>query len=267
MVMMMMLPSCHSLATVPLRVLSFLESGEVSYETAWEWQKSLMNLHILQQDANMQQQYRSGGTILLLEHKSVYTLGTGTKEGSGPFSSVAADGSRLSFETFRVERAGEATYHGPGQLVVYPIIDLNYFDRDINKYLRLLEQAAMDTFSSLGIPEAGRIEGLTGVWVGDKKLAAIGIKLRRWVSMHGVSINVDPDMRYFNNIVPCGIADKQVGSITMLTNKKHSMRHVADIFLNHFASHLQAEFFEHLRGEEAEREMNAIYKQHKQEED
>jgi len=153
------------------------------------------------------------------------------------------DGSALTYELFHVERAGEATYHGPGQLVIYPILDLSYFDKDINKYLRGLEQVVIDSLAEIGVPSAGRIEGLTGVWVGDEKLAAIGIKLRRWVTMHGVSVNVCPDMRYFGNIVPCGIKDKGVGSIVTQPHcAQVSVADFAAVFLSNFCRQFDASF-------------------------
>lgn len=225
---------------VPLRLVNMLSHGPISYADAWEWQKRLMNHHILEQDN--QESDGVCGTVLMLEHKSVYTLGTGTKEGSGPFTNQMADGTTLTYDLFNVERAGEATYHGPGQLVVYPILDLSYFEKDIDKYLRGIEQVVINSLEAVGIPGAGRIDGLTGVWVGDQKVAAIGIKLRRWVTMHGVSVNICPDMRYFNNIVPCGIKDKAVGSVVALRNAEITLPAFANVFLNKFTEQYNTQF-------------------------
>ena len=196
-----------------VRVLNLLDSAPVSYQKVWDWQQRLMNYHVNCQSNPVD---NIVGTLILLEHENTYTLGTGTREGSGPFLPTSSE---LPYETFNVERAGEATYHGPGQLVVYPILDLNYFEKDINLYLRNLEQVTINSLHSIGIEGATRVDGHTGVWVSgknwvaNKKVAALGIKLRRWVTMHGMSINVCPDMRYFQNIVPCGIRDKEVCSI------------------------------------------------------
>lgn len=252
----------NSLRRRPLRVVNLLSTGQVPYGSAWEWQHRLMDHHIMLQEGPEQGQGASSGfgfgsgsgsgstpassvcgTVLVLEHKSVYTLGTATQEGSGPFSQKMPDGSALPYELFHVERAGEATYHGPGQLVIYPILDLSYFEKDINKYLRGLEQVVMDSLAEVGIPSAGRIKGLTGVWVGDDKFAAIGIKLRRWVTMHGVAVNVCPDMRYFGNIVPCGIKDKGVGSIATYPRcAQVSVPHFATVFLANFCREFEAYF-------------------------
>jgi len=120
----------------------------------------------------------------------------------------------MRFETFKVDRAGQATYHGPGQLVLYPILDLHYFNRDINWFLRELEGVVIDTLDYFDIKGTRMKEdGLTGVWVEGEKISALGIKLRRWVTMHGISLNVCPDMRYFDNIIPCGISDRGVASM------------------------------------------------------
>lgn len=150
----------------------------------------------------------------------------------------------LEYETHVVERAGQATYHGPGQLVLYPILDLNYWSKDINWYLRTLEDVAicaLDCYCIRG--ERRREEGHTGVWVGDSKVAALGIKISRWVTMHGMSLNVCPDMHYFENIVPCGISDKAVGSIVTLGSGQHvgveeCAERVLGIFADKFSARL-----------------------------
>ena len=116
------------------------------------------------------------------------------------------------FELVRTERGGEVTYHGPGQLVVYPVLDLRAYRQDVNWYMRSLEEVALRTVQSLGL-YPHRVPGLTGVWVGDAKLCAIGVKLSRWVTMHGLALNVEVDLDHFEHIVPCGIADRSVTSI------------------------------------------------------
>jgi len=233
----------NALQRRPLRLLNLLGSGRVRYADAWDLQHALMEHHILEQERDEAHAKRTCGTVVILEHAPVYTLGTATKEGSGPFTNVLPDGSKLEFELFNVERAGEATYHGPGQLVVYPILDLTFFDRDIDKYLRSLEQIVIESLEQAGVSSPGRIHGLTGVWVGDQKLAAIGIKLRRWVTMHGVSVNVCPDMRYFANIVPCGIRDKGVGSLIGLTGDSGmTVTRFADIFIKNFKLQFDVNF-------------------------
>ena len=203
-----------------------LSRVEVPYGTAWKWQQSLLEHHMKLQDTD-----NSGilGHVLLMQHKSVYTLGSQTQDDWLRERNKHAD---LEYETFEVERGGQATYHGPGQLVMYPIIDLNYFERDINLYLRSLEETVIKTAEDFGIT-AQRQEGLTGVWVGDSKISAIGIKLRRWVTMHGLSLNVDPDLRYFDNIVPCGITNKAIGRLVDL-NDNVNIENAADGLLSNF---------------------------------
>ena len=224
----------------------------LSYSVVWEMQKLLMQDHIDAQDIVVSDGRTPlcVGTVILCQHSSVYTLGTATTAGSGPFSRTFPDGSVLEYETFNVERAGQATYHGPGQLVCYPIMDLSFFKKDINWYLRALEQSVIDTLQLFDIP-ARRIEGdgLTGVWTSssdgsgkDSKIAALGIKLRRWVTMHGLSLNVKPDLRYFSNIVPCGISDE---SKTVATIEQFipgiTMTQVAPVFLDCFCAHFNVE--------------------------
>ena len=245
---------------VPLRLLNLIAQPPVPYALAWDLQKELMEHHIARQE-----HADSGvcGTVVLLEHRSVYTLGTATKEDSGPFTTELKDGSKLTYDLFQVERAGEATYHGPGQLVVYPILDLNYFEKDIDKYLRGLETVVIKSLEHVGIPSAGRIEGLTGVWVGDQKLAAIGIKLRRWVTMHGVSVNVCPDMRYFANIIPCGIRDKSVGSVAGLSlPPTATVDQFARIFLDQFCEHFNVRWSQVLEGDNASQFLDTVTRQH-----
>ncbi|RYH27821.1 lipoyl(octanoyl) transferase [archaeon] len=198
-----------------VRILDF-SNRLVPYKDAWIWQQKLVQHHIDQRSIDKNER-QFVGTLLILQHSSVYTLGTATTGNSGPFSFAADDGSKLQYETFQIDRAGQATYHGPGQLVCYPIFDLQYFEKDIHCYLRNLEEVIIRTLARYNI-EAHRKVGLTGVWVGDNKLAALGIKLRRWVTMHGLALNVNPELRYFDNIVPCGIQDKSVGSMCQLVS-------------------------------------------------
>lgn len=183
----------------------------IPYTKGLEYQMKLVNHYIANQDS-IDVKSAATGSILLLQHNPVYTLGSSTKDDSGPFYSVLPDGTKLEYEVQNVERGGQATFHGPGQIMLYAIIDLNFYEKDINVFLRNLEEVVIQTLREYDITGYS-IPGLTGVWANDKKLAAIGIKVKRWVTIHGVCLNVNPDMRYFDNIVPCGIKDKQPGSI------------------------------------------------------
>ncbi len=163
----------------------------IRYADSLNIQQNLVDYHVSLQDIR-KSPYEENivGSMIMLQHKPVYTLGTSTAIGSGPFSSISKDGSVLDYEMFQVERAGQATYHGPGQLVIYPILDLNYFYKDINWYLRALEDIAIQTIDVYNIKsERKQLPGYTGVWVGDSKLAAIGIKIRRWYKIQIVFLS------------------------------------------------------------------------------
>lgn len=148
--------------------------------------------------------------LLLVEHEPVVTLGRGTRPGS--IASVPVELSRRGVEVFEVERGGDVTFHGPGQLVGYPIIDLREHREDLHWYLRRLEEGLIGALGTLGIA-AGPNPGLTGVWTGGRKLASIGIHVKQWVTFHGFALNVTTDLDYFDLIVPCGIKDVIMTSV------------------------------------------------------
>lgn len=173
--------------------------GIVNYNQAWEYQRSLVEERV--NDASL------NDVLILLEHPPVYTLGTGSSLDFLNFDPQAGE-----FEIQRIERGGEVTYHCPGQLVGYPIINLRYYQQDLHWYLRQLEAVIINTVANYGL-SAYRVPDFTGVWLEGRKIAAIGIKVRRWITMHGFAINVCPDMSGFKRIVPCGIADKPVGRL------------------------------------------------------
>ncbi|MBD2081040.1 lipoyl(octanoyl) transferase LipB [Leptolyngbya sp. FACHB-17] len=173
--------------------------GLMPYKLAWEWQRSLADARKQNPDLN--------DVLILLEHPPVYTLGQGSDLGFLKF-----DPNQSEYELHRIERGGEVTYHCPGQVVGYPILNLNYYQKDLHWYLRQLEEVIIRVLAVYGLMGT-RIPGLTGVWVKDRKLAAIGIKVSRWITMHGFALNVHPDLSGFDRIVPCGIADKAVGSL------------------------------------------------------
>ncbi len=173
--------------------------GMIPYEVAWEIQRSLVQQRL--DDPSLED------TLLLLEHPPVYTLGTGSTT-----EFIKFDPKQSEIPVYRTERGGEVTYHCPGQLVGYPILNLRYYQQDLHWYLRQLEEVIIQVLNYYQLP-GKRIDGLTGVWVNNYKLAAIGIKVKRWITMHGFSINVCPELQGFQNIIPCGIEDKPVGSL------------------------------------------------------
>lgn len=174
-------------------------SAPIPYSVAWAWQQAWVARR--REDASL------SDLLLLLEHPSTYTLGQG---GSREFLKPPAY--ETGWEIYRVERGGEVTYHCPGQLVGYPILNLRYYRQDLHWYLRQLEEVQIQVLAQLGL-EGARVPGLTGVWLQGAKVAAIGIKVSRWISMHGFALNVCPDLTGFEYIIPCGIADRPVCSL------------------------------------------------------
>ncbi|NEP08030.1 MULTISPECIES: lipoyl(octanoyl) transferase LipB [Okeania] len=173
--------------------------GLISYSVAWEWQQSLV-----QQRRNCPE---LTDVLILLEHPPVYTLGQGAT-----LDFLKFDPSQNEYELYRVERGGEVTYHCPGQLVGYPILNLRRYQQDLHWYLRQLEEVLLQVLDVYGL-DGERYPGLTGVWLEGRKIAAMGIKVSRWITMHGFALNVCPDLVGFHRIVPCGISDKSVGSL------------------------------------------------------
>jgi lipoyl(octanoyl) transferase len=183
-------------------------------------------------------------TLLLLEHPHVYTLGRNAKKENLLISAgqLAARGAQV----FEIDRGGDVTYHGPGQWVGYPILDLAQHRRDIAWYMRSLEEVLIEAASDYGI-QAGRLAGAPGVWVGNDKLAAMGVHISRWVTSHGFAFNVNTDLRYFDWIVPCGLRDKGVTSLQKLLSRRVEMEEVAEKLVQHFGRVFKLEMVE--RGE------------------
>lgn len=177
-------------------------------------------------------------SLILLQHEAVLTLGTGST-----LDNILTPADQLPFDVVRTTRGGEVTYHGPGQLVAYPILDLRESHKaDLHWYLRTLEEVVIGTLGEFGVC-AGRIEGLTGVWVGERKLCAIGVKVSRWVTMHGLALNVRTDLDDFRHIVPCGIRGRAVGSLHELVPEVR-MEDVRDALVAHFAAQFGVEAWE-----------------------
>jgi lipoyl(octanoyl) transferase len=176
---------------------------------------------------------RIGDVLLLVEHPHVLTLGV---RGDGGRSHILASAETLvlrGIEVHETGRGGDITYHGPGQIVGYPIVDLQPDRCDVHRYIRDLEEVLIRSVGDLGV-EAARVPGLTGVWVGREKVAAIGVRISRWVTSHGFALNVTSDVEYFNLIVPCGIADRGVTSLGRLLGRPVDRRAVEDGIVAHF---------------------------------
>jgi len=178
---------------------------------------------------------RIGDTLLLLEHPHVLTLGV---RGDGGRSHILATDAALAargIDVHEAGRGGDITYHGPGQLVGYPIVDLKPDRCDVHRYVRDLEEVLIRTAASYGIA-AARVDGLTGVWVGREKLAAIGVRISRWITSHGFALNVATDLSYFDLIVPCGIADRGVTSLARLLGRPVDLREAENRLQAHFSA-------------------------------
>jgi lipoyl(octanoyl) transferase len=173
-------------------------------------------------------------TLLLLQHPHVLTIGV-KKDGRSHILAPPERLSSLGVEVFETGRGGDVTYHGPGQLVGYPVIDLNPDRRDVHRYVRDLEEVMIRVCASYGIT-AGRSQGFSGAWVGDEKIGAIGVRISRWITSHGFAFNVTTDIDFFNLIVPCGIADRGVTSLAARLGEAPAMSAVEDRFIEHFAA-------------------------------
>ncbi len=211
----------------------FQDLGLIDYKEAWDYQEKLFKGTVDQKIA-----IRKGETteetknyLLFCQHPHVYTLGKSGDKANLLLDEVGLNQHEATY--YEINRGGDITYHGPGQLVAYPIFDLDHFFSDIHKYLRYLEEAVISTLAEYGI-ESGRVDGLTGVWIdGDKpsarKICAMGVKSSRWVTMHGIGFNVNSDLSYFSHIVPCGIDDKAVTSMEQELGKPLDFQEVAEV--------------------------------------
>ena len=184
-----------------MKTVEFIEPGITNYHEAWELQKKLFNQVVEQ---------RSKNYLILTEHNPVITIGK-----TGTLNNLLTDPNQLSakgIEIVEIDRGGDITFHGPGQLVGYPILDLFQFRKDIHWYLRTIEEVIINTLKDFEII-GERIPKLTGVWVKNRKICAIGVKVTRWVTMHGFALNISTNLDQFNHIIPCGITDRGVTSI------------------------------------------------------
>jgi len=218
------------------RKTQFIDLGLKDYQQAWDYQVSLFEktLAVKSENRNLPAdgQKATDNFLIFCEHPHVFTLGKSGDEQNLLVKKEALSAVEASY--YQINRGGDITYHGPGQIVGYPIIDLENFFTDIHKYMRLLEEAVIQTLAEFGVA-AGRISGLTGVWldVDDKrkarKICALGVKTSRWVTMHGFAFNVNTNLRYFDYIVPCGITDKAVTSLEKELGAPQDMKQVEKI--------------------------------------
>ncbi len=198
--------------------LQILDLGRKSYEEVWILQKK-MQLQRINGDV--------GDVLILVEHNPVYTLGKNTNPNH------LLQSRDKSIDVFNIERGGDITFHGPGQLVGYPILNLSNYKKSVSWYMRVLEQLTIDVLNEFKII-AKRVEGLTGVWVGDEKIAAQGVRMSRWVTMHGFSLNVNTDLSFYDGIIPCGIFDRGVTSMEKVLKGTQKMEKVKSLVIDKF---------------------------------
>ncbi len=225
----------HRASAVNMRSIHFHDLGLIAYAQAWDLQtrtfQDTIDRKIANRTAPPDSQVATEDHLFFCEHPHVYTLG---KSGKASHLLLNEQGLRdMGVQFFPIDRGGDITYHGPGQIVGYPIFDLDHHFTDVHRYLRTLEEAIIGTLEAYGI-KAGRIDGLTGVWLDwseplkARKICAFGIRASRWVTMHGFAFNVNTDLSYFGNIVPCGITDKGVTSMATELGHEVDINEVKD---------------------------------------
>lgn len=228
----------------------FQDLGQMDYKTAWDYQEKLLKENVRRKSAVFSQQSETNDQqttdcelqtahwLLFVEHPSVYTLGKSGNESNLLIDEYQREEKGVQY--FKINRGGDITYHGPGQIVGYPILDLEKFYTDIGKYLRNIEETIILTLADYGIV-AGRSPGETGVWIDadikgrERKICAIGVRTSRWITMHGFALNVNTDLSFFGNIIPCGIQDKQVTSIEKELGRKINYEEAKERVKKNFA--------------------------------
>jgi lipoyl(octanoyl) transferase len=221
-------------------VVKVQDLGLIDYKQAWDLQEGLLKEAVDLKISNRKDEtdFIPKQHLLFCEHPHVYTLGK-----SGAQENLLLDEAHLQeidAQFYKINRGGDITYHGPGQLVMYPILDLEQFFTDIHKYMRYLEEAVIKTLAHFQIT-ATRYDGLTGVWIDAetpraRKICAMGVKCSRWITMHGIALNVHPDLGYFGNIVPCGIQDKAVTSMAQELGRQISIQEVQEVLLKEMSA-------------------------------
>jgi lipoyl(octanoyl) transferase len=241
-------PTSDTFPTIELQMQRVIvrDLGRIDFQKAWDYQSDLSRELIAIKKTNQLLKERDQIPMpqkhyfLFCEHSPVYTLGK-----SGSMDNLLYDEEQLkenNISFYKINRGGDITYHGPGQVVGYPIFDLDGFFTDVHKYVRYIEEAIIRTLKDFGI-ESGRLEGYTGVWLpannglSERKVCAIGVHLSRWVTMHGFALNVNTDLNYFQHIIPCGIseADKAVTSMAVELGRTVDMNEVRETIVKHFS--------------------------------
>ena len=228
--------------------VTFKDLGLIDFKEAWDYQEFLFkeNIDIKLRARNGESDLSTQNFLLFCEHPHVYTLGKSGKQGNLLLDEKGLEENQAAY--YKINRGGDITYHGPGQLVVYPIFDLDSFFPDIHKYMRFLEQSVINTLEKYGI-RGERVEGLTGVWIDGnsqsaRKICAMGVKSSRWVTMHGIGFNINTDLSYFSHIIPCGIDDKAVTSLERELGEKVSLEDIKTILKEELAKQFEYKYTE-----------------------
>ena len=208
---------------IAMNIIDILDLGVSPFKEVWDLQKELVK---------KRQNGQINDTLILAEHEPVYTLGKNADE-----NHILQNPPR-EVKTYHIERGGDVTFHGPGQLVGYPILDLHNYKKSISCYMRGLEKLIIDTLAEFTVT-AERKDGLTGVWVGDEKIAALGVRVTRWITMHGFALNVTPDLTYYSGIIPCGIFEYGVTSMAKLLTDEVAVDSVKQVLIEKFMNQFQ----------------------------
>ena len=230
----------------------FIRLGLIDYKKSWDFQTDIFNRILAVKSSNRSlssdHQQATDNYVIFCEHPHVFTLGKSGNEKNLLIPLEQLPGIEATY--YHTNRGGDITYHGPGQLVGYPVIDMENFFTDIHKYMRLMEEAVIDTVQAYGI-RGGRISGLTGVWVNAqnpaeaRKICAMGVKTSRWVTMHGFALNVNTDLNYFDYIVPCGIANKAVTSMQKELSATIDLLEVENLLKQNLSAQFGFEWTDH----------------------
>lgn len=220
-----------------MELVSFKDLGQMRYRDAWDLQENLLQQNLALKKNSDSSKETTTHSLLLVEHPAVYTLG---KSGKMEHVLISEEKRReKGIEFFLTNRGGDITFHGPGQVVAYPILDLEKFYTDIGKYLRSLEEVVIRTLAEFGIA-GGRSKGETGVWIdagiagSERKICAMGVRCSRWITMHGFAFNVNTDLTYFNHIIPCGIHGKKVTSLQQELGREVSLEKIKETLRRNF---------------------------------
>lgn len=219
--------------------VKYLDIGRMDYEQAWKYQEDLFQQVVAIKTTNRKENKAdpTDNFLVICEHPHTYTLGKSGTEDNLLIDKAQLDAIDAKF--YKINRGGDITYHGPGQIVGYPIFDLENFFTDIHKYLRFLEEIIIRTLADFGI-KGERFEGYTGVWLDvgtpdkERKICAMGVRASRWVTMHGFALNVNADVDYFDKMIPCGIPDKKVTSMHLELGNEVDESHVKERIRHHF---------------------------------